>query len=140
MRTYLVVTIICGYYIWRIFAIWKNRKIKYPQKFLPTHQALWRIHNHKLCDVFTLEDQECMFSCALGDMHNHSPLIVSAFSFLPSPRHHELEKVTFEDIDDRRPSFTSVRSQWRTDARCTKWHVSRKSVFTLQIELQSRLY
>ena len=30
----------------------ENRKIKYPQNFLPTYQALWCMHNHKLRDVF----------------------------------------------------------------------------------------
>ena len=30
----------------------KNRKIKYPQKFLPTHQAPWCVYHHKLRDVF----------------------------------------------------------------------------------------
>ena len=49
--SYLIVTIICGYYILRIFAIWKNRKNKYPQKFLPTRLALWCMYNHKLRDV-----------------------------------------------------------------------------------------
>ena len=29
----------------------KNRKNKYPQKFLPTHLALWCMYNHKLRDV-----------------------------------------------------------------------------------------
>ena len=48
----------------------KNRKIKYPQKFLPTYQAIWSgVH------VSTITN--CV-------MPNHSLLIVSAFSFLPS--------------------------------------------------------
>ena len=53
--------------------------------------------------------------------------------------------MTFDDIDDRR-SFTSICSHWRTGARCTMWHVSRRStrklhvhVLTLQ-QLQSRQY
>ena len=67
---------LCYYYLrvlyLRIFAIWKNRKIKYPQKFLPTHHALW-------CSTIT---NWVMFP--LWNTHNHSLLIVSAFSFLPS--------------------------------------------------------
>ena len=71
-KGYLIVTIICGYYILRIFAIWKNHKIKYPQKSLPTHHALW-------CSTITNR-----VMLPLWNMHNHSLLIVSAFSFLPS--------------------------------------------------------
>ena len=68
---YLIVTIICGYYNLRIFAIGKNRKIKYPQKFPPIYQALWSgVH---VCTI-----TNCV-------MPNHSLLIASAgFSFLPS--------------------------------------------------------
>ena len=52
------------------------------------------VYNHKLRDVFR----------QLWSMHSHSLLVVSAFSFLPC--HHELEKVTFDDIDYS-GSFTS---------------------------------
>ena len=49
----------------------KIRKIKYPQKFLPTHWALWCIDKHKL-HVFHFGT--CIITL----------LIVSAFSFLLS--------------------------------------------------------
>ena len=52
------------------------------------------VYNHKLLDVFW----------RLGSMHSHSLSVVSAFSFLPC--HHQLEKVTFDDIDYH-GSFTS---------------------------------
>ena len=52
------------------------------------------VYNHKLRDAFR----------QLWSMHSHSLLVVSAFSFLPC--HHELEKVTFDDIDYS-GSFTS---------------------------------
>ena len=35
----------------------KIRKIKYPQKFLPTYQAPWCFYNHKLRDDFPILDQ-----------------------------------------------------------------------------------
>ena len=50
----------------------KNRKIKYPQIFLPTYQAPWYMHNHKLRD-----------DIPFWIIHNPSLLTVSAFSFLP---------------------------------------------------------
>ena len=93
--------------------IGKNRKNKYPQIFLPTHLALWWMCNHKLRDV-------CHFGTCI---------IILFWSFLPFftsfPCHHELAKVTFDDID--RWSFTSKRklcSYRITGARCTIWHFS----------------
>ena len=72
----------------------KNRKIKYPQKFLPTYQAPWCIYNHKLRDDFPFWIR-----------HNLSLLIISAFPFfLPVPS--RARKVTFDDIDDD-ASFSS---------------------------------
>ena len=51
----------------------KNRKIKYPQKFLPTYQAPW--YNHYLRDDFPFRIR-----------HNLSLLIIFAFPFfLPVP-------------------------------------------------------
>ena len=72
----------------------KNRKIKYPQKFLPTHQAPWCVYHHKLRDVFH-------FGSCIIILFRWSLLFFSTFTC-----HHDLEKVTFDDIDDR-GSFTS---------------------------------
>ena len=53
----------------------KNRKIKYPQKFLPTHHH---------CGVCTITN--CVMLATFGTHANHSLLIFSAFSFiLPVP-------------------------------------------------------
>ena len=70
----LLLLLFAGTIFCEFLRFWKNRKIKSPRKFLPTHQALWCIYNQKLRDTY--------FS--LWNMHNHSLLMVSAFSFLPS--------------------------------------------------------
>ena len=77
----------------------KNRKIKYPQKFLPTYQSPWVYTQSQTAWWFSIFDHAWSFSF---------DAFLSAFSFLPSHaiRHHELEKVTFDDIDDC-GSFTS---------------------------------
>ena len=61
----------------------KNRKIKYPQKILPTYQAPWCICHIKLRDDFPFWIR-----------HNLSLFIISAFKPQGFPFHHELKKVT----------------------------------------------
>ena len=72
LRT-LLLLLFAGIIFCEFLRFGKNRKIKYPQKFLPTYQAPWFIYNHKLRDDYPF-----------WIMHNLSLLIVSAFSFLPS--------------------------------------------------------
>ena len=115
-KTTLLLLLFAGTIFCDFFAIGKNRKNKYPQKFLPTHLALWCMYSHKLRDV-----------CHFG-----TSIIILFWSFLPFftsfPCHHELAKVTFDDID--RGNFKSKRklcSYRITGARCTIWHFSRKS-------------
>ena len=72
----LVLLLFAGTIFCEFLRFGKNRKIKYPQKFLPTyHQApwYWCIYKHKLRDDFSF-----------WIMHDLSLLFVSAFSFLPS--------------------------------------------------------
>ena len=112
-ETTLLLLLFAGTMVCEFLRIGKNRKNKYPQIFLPTHLALWCMCNHKLGDV-------CHFGTCI---------IILFWSFLPFftslPCHHELAKVTFDDID--RGSFTSKRklcSYRITGARCTIWHFS----------------
>ena len=93
----------------------KNRKIKYPQKFLPTirHHGVYTITN---CVMFSPLEHALSF-------------FFDCFRvFFPSfPRHHELEKVTMDNIDDRRSLRAFVHWSLGLGARCTMRHVSRKS-------------
>ena len=111
--TFNIVTIICGYYILRFFCdLEKNRKFKYPQKFLPTHRALW--YNQNLNCV--------MFSA----LEHAQPFSFERFYlfFCSFPCCHELEKVTFDDIDDR-GSFTSkTYTLFLPNNGCTLHHVA----------------
>ena len=71
----LLLLLFAGTIVCEFLRFGKNRKIKYPQKFLPAYQAPWCIYNHKLCDDFPFWIR-----------HNLSPLIISAFPFfLPVP-------------------------------------------------------
>ena len=47
----LLLLLFAGTIFCEFFRFGKNRKNKYPQKFLPTHLALWCMYNHKLRDV-----------------------------------------------------------------------------------------
>ena len=111
--TALLLLLFAGTIFCEFLRFGKIRKNKYPQKFLPTHLALWCIYNHKLRDV-------CHFGTCI---------IILFWSFLPFftsfPCHLELAKVTFDDIFHG--SFTSKRklcSYRITGARCTMFHVN----------------
>ena len=81
----LMLLLFAGTIFCEFLRFWKNRKIKYPQKFLPTHRTL--VNTTTTSWWFSTLDP-WSFS-----------LIVSAFSLLPSRAcHHELEKVTFDYI------------------------------------------
>ena len=110
----LMLLLFAGTIFCEFLRFWKNRKIKYPQKFLSTHRTLWLIQPQTAWWFSTLDPWS--FS-----------LIVSAFSFLPSRAcHHELEKVTFDYIDDRWSFTSETKTLFLQDNlwwRCTMWHV-----------------
>ena len=92
---YLFVTIICGCYILRFR---KNRKNFFQ------HIRHSGVSKTALC-----------FPPRLWNMHNHSLLSVSAFSFLPSRA----------VASSRKSMIVGVSQAKLTGAHCTMWHVSR---------------
>ena len=70
--TTLLLLLFAGTIFCEFLRFGKNRKIKYPQKFLPTHHH---------CGVCTITN--CVMLATFGAHANHSLLIFSAFSFLP---------------------------------------------------------
>ena len=104
---YHIVTIICGYYIFCEFLRFgKNRKIKYPQKFLPTHhdQVPWCVYHHKLRDVFHSG------SCIIILFRSSLPFLF--FLYVPS-----------------RPRKSDVWCYRITGARCTMWHLREDDMY-----------
>ena len=97
----------------------KNRKIKYPQKFLPTYQAPWCIQSQTAWWFFILD-------------HAWSFSFVRFCLFFSSFRcHHDLEKVTFLMISMivrvSRVNFELCSQIYLTTGvryRCTMWNAA----------------
>ena len=96
----------------------KNRKIKYPQKFLPTHLALWCKYNHKLRDV-------CHFrACIIILFWSFMPFL---FLFPLPSRACESDVWWYRSWEFHEQNSNSVPTGRITGARCTICHVSCKS-------------
>ena len=134
---YLIVTIICGYYILRNFANWKKiAKLSTRKNF---YQHIVSPHSHISClSLFTnTSGTMAYYNHKLHGVFHFGTCtiilfsIVSAFSFLPfraitSSRKWRLMILMIVGVSRAKLKLSSYRI---TGARCTVWHVSRNRRF-----------
>ena len=99
----------------RIVAIRRKSQNHYPQKILPTHQALWCIQS------------QIAWCLPLWNMHYHRSFPLDRFCLFSFPfraNRDELEKVTCDNIVRVWQAKLELCSYRITGARSTMWHVS----------------